>query len=171
MNNSSFLFKLVPFFSSTKTLFVLVISENAFFLGTFSAVVNLSSTSCSSHSISSWSKHWHGILVNPSKFDMTSPRSRSRSNLELTRWMSVCPRFELYWYCNIIFMKQISNRHAHWLRKVGTFFPTIFKIFFLKLVGEWFYNLRVASCELRVVNCNFKKINLRVARFFSRVAK
>ena len=35
----------------------------------------------------------------------------------------------------------------------------------------WFYNLRVASCELRVVSCDFKKTNLRVASSFLRVEK
>ena len=34
---------------------------------------------------------------------------------------------------------------------------------------RWFYNLRVASCELRVTSCNFMKTNLRVASSFLRV--
>ena len=34
----------------------------------------------------------------------------------------------------------------------------------------WFYNLRVASCELRFSSCNFKKIKLRVVSSFLRVA-
>ena len=41
----------------------------------------------------------------------------------------------------------------------------------LGLFEKWFYNLRVASCELWVVSCDFKKINLRVASSYLRVAK
>ena len=36
---------------------------------------------------------------------------------------------------------------------------------------KWFYNLRVASCELRVASYDFKKINLRVASSFLQVEK
>ena len=33
----------------------------------------------------------------------------------------------------------------------------------------WFYNLRVASCELQVMSCDLKKINLRLATSFLRL--
>ena len=39
-----------------------------------------------------------------------------------------------------------------------------FKRFVMEI--RWFYNLRVAICELRVVSCDFKEINLRVASSF-----
>ena len=32
-------------------------------------------------------------------------------------------------------------------------------------VIKWFYNFRVASCELRVVSCDFKKINFKSCEF------
>ena len=71
--------------SSMKALLLLVISEKSFFLVTFSTVLNVFSTTFSSHSISSLFKHWYEMLLNPSKIHMASRRSKSRSYSDLTR--------------------------------------------------------------------------------------
>ena len=61
--------------------------------------------------------------------------------------MNIGPRFELLRHCNMIFMKQISNRHVY-LHRPNTigcgrwahFSTTIFKIFFLKLLVDGISN-------------------------------
>ena len=68
--------------------------------------------------------------------------------------------------CSVI--KDILSSVGSKSRNVFSFIS----IFLFSICNDfwWFYNLRVASCDLQVVSCNFKKINLRVASCFLRVS-
>ena len=83
------------------------------------------------------------MLLNPPKFVMISPRSRSKSNMDLTRWISVHDLNSFNIATWFLWNKSLTDMFVStgriWLIGCGRwahFFTTIFKIFFLKLLVE-----------------------------------